>query len=77
MDNTKVESVGYTRILSLFGNDIAHRKEGTREISIQDAGWKTNTTQERLNGIPGVRLTRKKGVWFLNGEEWDGTWKTI
>jgi len=30
-----------------------------------------------LNGIPGVRVHQKNWNWFLNGVEWDGSWKRI
>ena len=53
----------------LHGNAIAkHTPEG---IMITDAGWATNTTKERLNGLRGVSIVQKKGVWFVNGVEWE------
>jgi hypothetical protein len=61
--------------LYLFGNCIAKREGG--KILISNAGWFTNTTKERLNGLPGVSIVQKRGVWYLNGEVWDGTWKVI
>ena len=51
----------------LFNNLIAERV-GDR-IRITMAGYPTNTTRERLNGIPGVSLTQKKGIQYLNGQE--------
>lgn len=38
------------------------------KIYITDAGWRTTTTKERLNGIPWVSISQKKGVWYLNGK---------
>ena len=76
-DNTNV-FVGEsgTSSLHLHGNIIARRfPDGLIEIS--NAGWFSNTTKERLNGIPGVSVVQRKGVWFLNGEEWNGEWKKI
>lgn len=65
-------------IMYLFGNEIARKNwEGKGEISISNAGWKSNTTKERLNGIPGVSINQAKGKWYLNGKEWDGKWITI
>ena len=59
--------------LYLHGNEIATKSpEGT--IKVTTAGWPTNTTKERLNGIPGVKVTTVKGQLYLNGEEWDGGW---
>ena len=51
----------------LFGNLIAERV-GNR-IRITMAGYPTNTTRERLNGIPGVSLRQEKGIQYLNGKE--------
>lgn len=62
--------------LKLHGNVIATiDKLGV--LSVNNAGWPTNTTKERLNGIPGVRVHQKNWTWFLNGVEWDGGWKRI
>jgi len=58
--------------LWLFGNKIAKHKEDGLYIS--NAGWKSNTTKERLNGIPMVSISQKKGEWYLNGNLWDGEW---
>lgn len=61
--------------LFLHGNEIArHTTEG---IKITNAGWMSNTTKERLNGLRGVSISQKKGVWYLNGKEWDGEWVLV
>jgi len=73
----------YYVTLSLHGNMIAEKYvdddyrtiAGTRKIS--NAGWMSNTTKERLNGIFGVRIQQKNFKWFLNDEEWDGNWISI
>lgn len=81
-DNTMVrvecESMGLVH-LYLHGNLIAKRyTETSKEIlMVSNAGWFSNTTKERLNAIPGVSVCQRKGVWFLNGKEWDGSWKTV
>lgn len=72
MGNTKVRVVDNTAILTLFGNAIAYKEAGG-DIRITNARWRTNTTKDRLNGIPGVCIQQKKGVWYLNGIEWDGS----
>jgi hypothetical protein len=46
-------------------------------LQISNAGWASNTTKERLNGIPGVHIKQKNWTWYLNGQEWDGGWKRI
>lgn len=58
--------------LWLHGNKIAKKVNG--EIWITSAGWETNTTKERLNGLPNVSISQKKFKWYLNGKEWDGSW---
>jgi len=69
----KVDSV----ILKLHGNVIARRLVGSSTIEVCDGNYPSNTTKERLNGLPGVSVCQRKGVWFLNGEEWDGSWTTV
>lgn len=74
MSNTSVEvsGEGVTR-MRLHGNLIAMRPaDFSRRFFISNAGWFSNTTKERLNGLPGVNICQKKGVWYLNGKEWDG-----
>lgn len=71
MDNT----VSTGDDLRLHRNKIAeHRADG---IYITTCGWETRTTFERLNGIPGVNVYKKKGDLFLNGILWDGDWIKI
>lgn len=73
--NTKVERGA----LLLHGNKIAEFESllNNDNINITLAGWNTNTTRERLNGLPGVRVTTKQGQAYLNGQPWDGEWITI
>ena len=74
--NMSVEEIGGVYKLKLHGNTIATIDE-LGVLSVSNAGWTTNTTKERLNGIPGVRVHQKNWNWFLNGVEWDGGWKRI
>jgi len=61
--------------LWLFGNKIAEiRRDG---LWITNAGWKSKTTKERLNGLSGVNIQQVRGKWFLNENEWDGTWVNV
>jgi hypothetical protein len=63
------------KALYLFDNLIAeHRAEG---LYITNAGWFSKTTKDRLNGLRGVDIRVSKGKWFLNGNEWDGTWTKV
>tara|TARA_R100001015_G_C4590814_1_gene146315 strand:+ start:443 stop:742 length:300 start_codon:yes stop_codon:yes gene_type:complete len=59
----------------LHGNLIAYSNE--TGIYISNAGYKTNTTKERLNGLTGVHIEQKDFVWYLNGEAWNGDWIRI
>lgn len=60
------------RILCLHGSVIAEM-DNKGDLWINDAGWQTVTTKERLNGFPTVNIVQKDFQWFLNGEEWDGS----
>lgn len=64
-------------VLSLHGNEIAAIDSKDHSLYITDAGWATNTTKERLNGIPGVSIQQIKGSWYLNGKQWNGEWTKI
>jgi len=57
--------------LFLHGNIIA-RYNSNDDLIITAAGWFTNTTKERLNGLPNVSIHQKNFQWFLNGQFWDG-----
>jgi hypothetical protein len=61
--------------LYLHGNLIAKKENGN--VYISNAGWQSNTTKERLNGLSGVHISQKNLVWYLNGKEWNGQWTKI
>lgn len=62
-------------VLYLHGNEIAvHTKGG---IEVTTARWNTQTTRERLNGIPGVRVNVRQGQLYLNDRPWDGSWTEV
>ena len=76
--NMEVEVKPNVTILKLYGNEIAYLyNDPNRTLSITNCGWETNTTKERLNGLPTVRINVKKGSWFLNDNEWNGKLKDI
>jgi hypothetical protein len=56
--------------LWLHGNCIATLENN--ELFITNCGWESNTTKERLNGLPNVSIYQKNFQWFLNGELWNG-----
>ena len=81
-DNTSVEHspLQHAVVLKLHGNAIARYTpsiDGLNKFEICDGGWSSNTTKDRLNGLPGVSIHQKNFVWYLNGKEWDGAWTTI
>ena len=71
VDNTVTDG----QSIWLFNNKIVKRIDG--EVWISNAGWKTRTTMERLNGLEGVHISTNRGAWFLNGHPWDGDWTCI
>jgi len=74
--NMSVEvELGYTK-LKLHGNTIATIDE-LGVMSVSNAGWASKTTKERLNGLPNVSVYQKNWNWYLNGVEWDGSWRRI
>lgn len=71
--NMEIKVMENVTVMLLHGNEIAYRyNDPERTLTITNAGWFSNTTKERLNSIPGVSISQKKGVWYLNGNEWDG-----
>lgn len=84
-DNTRVEVRPFklasepSVILVLHNNPIAAYVEsaGVATLQVCDGNHQTNTTKERLNGLPGVRVHQKAGQWYLNGVAWDGYWTHV
>jgi hypothetical protein len=74
--NMKVEDAGGIFKLKLHNNTIATIDQ-MNMLSISNAGWSSNTTKERLNGLPNVHIKQKNWNWFLNGQEWNGEWTRI
>lgn len=68
-DNTHVYSEVGDMFFTLHGHIIARRIEGI--VYIRDAGWQTNTTKERLNGILDAYhadsyIFQKDFQWYLS-----------
>lgn len=61
--------------LYLHDNMIARWRDD--QLQITNAGWSSNTTKERLNGIKGVNIYQKNFEWFLNNKAWNGSWTVI
>jgi hypothetical protein len=68
MSVTIEEGITY---LKLHNNKIAALLADGR-MWISNAGWRSNTTKERLNGLPGVNIYQRNWEWFLNDTPWDG-----
>ena len=74
--NMEVDQAFGTYRLKLHGNTIAVLDEFNM-LSISNAGWASNTTKERLNGLPNVGIYQKNWQWYLNGNEWNGEWTRV
>lgn len=71
--NMEVQILSNVTILKLHNNAIAYLyNDPQKTLSITNCGWLSKTTKERLNALPGVSIQQKKGIWFLNGLQWDG-----
>lgn len=70
--NTEVRD----KAMYLHGHKIAWI-DNNNQLWISNCGYRTNTTKERLNGLPGVDIRQRNFTWYLNGEEWDGNPKWI
>lgn len=77
--NSETLKIGNTRTdgrsIWLHNNKIVDdRPDG---LYITNAGWKSNTTKERLNAISDVNIVQRNFVWYLNGHEWNGEWTKV
>ncbi len=71
--NMEVKVLPNVTVLKLHGNEIAYKyNDPEQTLSITNCGWFSNTTKERLNGLEGVSIHQRNGVWYLNGKEWNG-----
>ena len=69
--NMKVRNMDGKTYLKLHNNIIAIL-HSDNTLMITDAGWSSNTTKDRLNGLPNVSIYQKNWQWYLNGEKWNG-----
>jgi hypothetical protein len=78
-DNTEVVVQGNKVTMLLHDNKIAMvgAFDSHPELRITTGGWDTNTTKERLNGLPGVQVNHSDHKLYLNGKKWDGEWTTV
>jgi hypothetical protein len=77
--NREPKKIGNSRTdgnaLFLHDNKIAEFRGG--QLWITNAGWQSNTTKERLNGLSGVSIYQRRGQWYLNNIAWDGEWVSV
>jgi hypothetical protein len=74
--NTEVKVFDNSAAIYLHGNMLAeYVADGG--LWINDGGWQSNTTKERLNGLPNVSIQQKNFQWYLNGEAWNGDWTLV
>jgi hypothetical protein len=72
--NTEIIVLPNVTMFKLYETIIAYRyNDPERMLIIKTDGYNTNTTKERLNALPNVKISTKKGTFFLNGKEWDGS----
>lgn len=71
IDNSRTDG----RSLWLFDNKIAEKRADG--LWVTNAGWQSNTTKERLNGLRGVRIQQVRGQWYLNDIAWNGEWVRV
>jgi hypothetical protein len=71
--NMTIEVQPNVTVMRLYGHPIAYRyNDPERTLSVSACGWLTNTTKERLNALPNVRIHQRNWQWYLNGVQWDG-----
>jgi hypothetical protein len=71
--NMRIDVLPNVTIMRLYGNAIAYRfNDPERTLTITNCAWFTNTTKERLNALPNVRIHQRNWQWYLNGVQWDG-----
>lgn len=75
--NTKVIRIEEENTTGLYLHDNLIAIKDHSGLRITLAGWNTNTTRERLNGLRGVKVSTKQGQAYLNGNAWNGEWITI
>ena len=68
--NTCVE-IDVLNMVSLLLHDFRIAWKTNCATYINDRGWQTNTTKERLNAIDGVYIYQKNFTWYLSTPKHD------
>ena len=74
--NMEIHHIDNKSLMYLHSNLIAKLEKGY--LTIYDGGWRTNTTEERLNGVLHLMETKvyvfqKHGDWFIRDYDNDTT----
>ena len=77
LSNTRVEADGGESKLILFNRIIAILDKNDNLLVSLGGYHFTRTTQERLNGLPGVYVSRKMGQTLVNDKAWDGKFVVV
>lgn len=75
--NTQVRIWDGEAHMYLFGNEIAKTDRG--ETLVSCGGYPaSNTTRDRLNAFPGIRIRKCKSDFIVNEKfKWDGKWLSL
>ena len=60
----------------VWDNLIAVYNYKTKQLTIKDAGYRTNLTKDRLNGViprGKGKIAQKKFKWYIGKQEWKGS----
>lgn len=79
-ENMRVDTYDDASRLVLHNNVIAI--SNYKGVYISTSGWQTRTTLRRLREVlhrlaPQSRLQTKRGILYLNDQQWDGNFKLI
>ena len=56
-DNSVSIELHSTKVVTLYPNGL---------VKLQTGGWMTPTTKDRMNKYSPVRVTQRKGEWYVN-----------
>lgn len=73
--NTTIRVVKKVGMMMLCGEKIAIHKGREKTLEVTVGTKNTPTVRRRLNAIPGIQVTMKNNLLYLNGEPWDGELK--
>ena len=76
-NTTIVRGFGLVRLF-LFGNQIAIRRIGEKDVHFTLAGWNSTTTRSRLSNVAGVPVSSRKFTPVIGRTVFDvSTWYSL